>query len=432
MPGLLKLYETLMRTGEPALDLLLRKRSKDGKEDASRLNERRGQPVRPRPNGPLAWIHAASVGEAQSTLILIDALGKTYPGIHVLVTTGTLSSATLMAKRLPPFAFHQFIPLDHPDWAARFLDHWQPDLALWMESELWPNLLSAAKARDIPAALINARLSDKSFGRWKMARATIAKILSAFTVIMTQTKLDEDHFRTLGASNVVTTNNLKYSAAPLPFDKAVLESLKQSLEGRPLWVYASSHNGEEQLACRLHKRLKADLPNLLTILVPRHIERRADIAQICEEAGLTYSLRGEAHIPPKSSDDVYIADTLGELGLFYSIAPIGMIGRSFSFDGGGGHNPVEAAQLDCAVLTGPNVQYQQQMFDDMFAENAAIQAKTEEELYEVLHNLLTDPQALAQAQSASAAFASDKSHVIDVVLKNLAPCLAGLEKKNAA
>lgn len=432
MSGLLTLYKTLMRTGEPALHYLLAKRTKMGKEDSARVNERRGHPQKPRPRGGLVWIHAASVGEAQSTLILIDALGKTYPGTNILVTTGTVSSATLMAKRLPSFAFHQFVPLDHPDWAENFLDHWKPDLALWMESELWPNLLLAVKQRAIPSALINARLSDKSFARWNMVKGTIAEILSAFTVIMTQTKKDEENFRALGAANVVTTNNLKYSAAPLPFDKAVLDQLKQSIAGRPLWVYASSHNGEEQLACRIHKRLKAELPGLLTIIVPRHIERRADIVKICEDAGLAYSLRGEAHASPKNGDDIYVADTLGELGLFYSLAPIAMIGRSFSFDGGGGHNPVEAAQLNSAVITGPNVQYQQQMFDDMFADGAALQARTEEELYTILHNLLTDPEKLAREQSASAAFANEKSHVIDVVLKNLAPCLTGLEKKNAA
>lgn len=432
MSGLLKIYANLMMAGTPALNSLLEKRAKNGKEDVSRIQERRGVPSRERPTGPLIWVHAASVGEAQSTLILIDAFGKIYPGIHVLVTTGTVTSAALMSKRLPSYAFHQFVPIDHPQWTDRFVEHWRPDLVLWMESELWPNLLAAVKSRNIAAALINARLSEKSFGRWKLIKGVIGKILSAFHVIMCQTKAEEEHYRALGAINVVTTSNLKYSSAPLPFDASALERLQSATDSRPMWVYASSHNGEETLACRVHQRLKQTFPSLLTIIVPRHIDRRNDIANICKNGELSYSLRGENHTPPKSGDDVYIADTMGELGLFYSLSPIAMIGRSFSLDGGGGHNPVEAAQLNCAVLTGPNVQYQQQMFDDMFEAGAAIQTKTEEDLYQTLLQLLTNNESLINAQSVSAKFADEKSHVIDLVLKHLAPCLAGLEKKNAA
>ncbi len=432
MSGLLKLYEILMRSGKPVLDRLLDHRLSAGKEIPERQNERRGVAGRSRPDGPLVWIHAASVGESQSTLILIDALGKTYPHIHVLVTTGTVSSASLMEKRLPAFAFHQFIPLDHPDWVANFLDHWKPDLALWMESELWPNLVTGLRKRNIPSALINARLSDKSFTRWKMARGMIANILSSFSLIMTQTKEDEIRFSALGAQHVVTTGNLKYSAAPLPYDLAELDRLHYSLQNRPSWVYASTHDGEESLACRIHARLKSTLPRLLTIIVPRHIERRDVIAATCRDAGLFSTLRGDTHTPPSQQDDIYIADTLGELGLFYSLSPIVMIGRSFSNDGGGGHNPVEAAQLDCAVLTGANVQFQQQMFDDMFAADAATQVKSEEELYATLLNLLNDPGYLRDQQKKSATFAQEKSHVIDSVLAHLGPYLTRLEKQNAA
>lgn len=432
MSGLLTLYEILLRAGKPALNALLEKRLKDGKEDGGRLHERRGIALRPRPDGRLIWIHAASVGEAQSTLILIDALGKSYDGINIMVTTGTVSSAALMAKRLPSFAFHQYVPMDHPDWVSAFLNHWKPDLALWMESELWPNILKGLKSRNIPAALINARLSDKSFARWKMAKQTISEILSSFNVIMTQTKTDEDRYRELGAGTVVTTSNLKYSSDPLPFYPAALDDLKSSLADRPVWVYASSHDGEETLTCRIHQRLQKKLPNLLSIIVPRHIERRGDIAKICADAGLEYTLRGDAHLTPSAQDKIYIADTLGELGLFYSLAPIALIGRSFSNDGGGGHNPVEAAQLNCAVLTGPNVQYQQQMFDDMFAEGAARQVKTEDELYETLLGLFTNPENLKSLQDRAAAFAAEKSHVIDLVIKNLGPYLSMLETKDAA
>jgi len=431
MTGLLKLYEFLTRKGQPLLEQTLKKREQRQKEDPARIGERMGRPGLPRPDGALVWIHAASVGESQSTLILIDAIHARHPQAKILVTTGTVSSATLMGKRLPPFALHQYIPLDNPDWIASFLNHWKPDAALWMESELWPNFVTEIKRRGIPLALINARLSDKSVTRWRLVKNTIRTVLESFSIILTQTKNDEQNFRLLGAQNIVTTNNLKYSSAPLPFDSQQLSAIKSAIGQRPTWVYASTHDGEELLACRVHAKLKSRLPDLLTIIVPRHIDRRGAIAGLCRSAGLACSLRSEGKLPG-SQDDIYIADTLGELGLFYTLSPIAMIGRSFSNDGGGGHNPVEAAQLNCAVLTGPHVQYQQQMFDDMFAENAALQVHTEQELYNTLSHLMTDGEALRQLQDKSAGFAREKSHVIDVVMTNLSSCLALLEKKNAA
>lgn len=432
MFGFLTLYQTLTRTGKLFLERLLERRLKEGKEDANRLNERKGVTSVPRPAGPLIWLHGASVGESLSTLILIDALEKLYPGIRFLVTTGTVTSAGMMAKRLPPSAIHQFIPIDSPDWVQSFLDHWKPDAALWMESELWPNMILEAHKRGVPIALINARLSKKSYARWKLVKPMIREVLESFSVILTQTAVDEEYYRDLGAKNVATTGNLKYSAAPLPFDANALAQLQGVIGSRPCWVYASCHEGEETLAARVHQQLADQVNGLLTILVPRHIDRRARIADICNAAGLKYTLRGDAKTPPADNDDIYIADTMGELGLFYSLAPIAMIGRSFSDDGGGGHNPVEAAQLNCAVLTGPNVQYQQEMFDDMFDEGAAIQAKTEEQLYTILSNFFSDQEKLATFQERSASFAAEKSRVIDHVMAHLSPHLRGLEKKDAA
>jgi 3-deoxy-D-manno-octulosonic-acid transferase len=432
MPELLTFYKRLTHYSGPLLTKILNARLKRGKEDGTRLNERMGRPQKPRPAGALLWIHAASVGEAQSALILIEAVGKNYPGASVMVTTGTINSATVMAKRLPAHAFHQFVPLDHPDWIASFLDHWKPDAAFWMESELWPNALMALKSRNIPTALINARMSDRSFARWKFIRGFANEVLSCFTCILTQTDKDAQRFKELGADNIFVTDNLKYSSAPLPFDEMQLAKLKNAVNDRPIWVYGSSHAGEESLSARVHARLKTTFPNLLTIIVPRHPDRRASILQLCTDAGLTAHLRGNDHVLPTPQDDIYIADTMGELGLFYTLAPVAIIGRSFSDDGGGGHNPVEAAQLNCAVLTGPNVQNQTEMFDDMFAANAAKQVHTEEELYQTLKTLFSDPVALNNLQRSAMEFATRKSQVIQNVLGNLAPLLQKLEKSHAA
>jgi 3-deoxy-D-manno-octulosonic-acid transferase len=391
-----------------------------------------GRPSRPRPSGPLVWVHAASVGEAQSALILIDALARSVNSVNVLVTTGTVTSAELMGKRLPAFAFHQFVPVDNPDWVRAFLDHWKPDLALWMESELWPNMLTALKDRGVPLALINARLSDKSFANWSMARGFAAQIIGCFSLILAQTDKDAAHYRALGASNVVVTDNIKYSAAPLPHDADALAALKLAVADRPVWVYASTHAGEESLACRVHTSIKERIPNLLTVIVPRHPERREAVADACFEEGVKFRLRSNNNALPVMDDDVYIADTLGELGLFYTLCPVAMIGRSFSDDGGGGHNPVEAAQLGCAVLTGPHNQYQRQIYDDMQEFAAVMEAKDEMEFAAILEELLTNPSKLHSQQNKAAAFVDRKTHVVDVVLKELTPLLQRTEKKHAA
>ncbi len=432
MAGLLTLYETLIRAGKPVLELLLRARMRRGKEDAVRIGERKGRASIKRPAGKIVWVHAASVGEAQSALILINAMDNAAPDTHIVVTTGTVTSATLMERRLPANAFHQYVPLDHPAWVKAFLDHWKPDLALWMESELWPNMLVALKRRGIPAILVNARLSEKSFRNWSMAKRAAAKILGTFNLILAQTKADAQRFEILGARDVVTGDNLKYGAVPLPYDELSLSALSLTVDGRPVWVYASTHEGEEDLACRVHAALKETIPSLLTIIVPRHPERREAVAKSCFEHSLKFRLRSQNVALPAPGDDIYIADTLGELGLFYKLCPIAMIGRSFSADGGGGHNPIEAAQLGCAVLTGPNNRNQRQIYDDMAAGGAVMEAKTEGELIGILGDLFNDVDMLRAQQEKSAAFVAQKYHVADAALARILPYLENKQTPHAA
>jgi len=431
---MLNFYHFITGHAGLAFEGILRRRTAANKEDPARVDEKRGLTTKTRPKGQLLWIHAASVGESQSALILIEHVLAQSPQLNILVTTGTKTSAAMMDKNLPKGAFHQFAPLDYPQWVDKFLDHWRPDLALWMESELWPNMLRAIKTRNIPAALINARLSEKSFKRWAFISDSAARLLGAFTMILTQTQNDADSYLALGAQNVAVTGNLKYSAAPLPFDKSELKALAGAISRRPVWLYASSHKGEEALACRVHEALKAQIPGLLTIIVPRHPERREDITATCAQHKLTYNLRSQDRALPDAKDDIYIADTLGELGLFYRLAPVAVIGRSFSDDGGGGHNPIEAAQLHCAVLSGPHVQYQQQLFDDMAGADAATILHDEQALAGTVMDLLGNPDKLKDAQESAHDFVIARSDMVERTLQELSPLLAALQtrKKSAS
>lgn len=428
---MLSLYSYLTRNGAWLFDYVLDQRIKRGKEDSNRVNEKRGIASRPRPDGQLIWVHAASVGEAQSALILIKEMLEHYD-VHILVTTGTKTSANMMKDALPDGAFHQYYPLDYPPWNDAFLKHWRPDLVFWMESELWPNMLGQIKSRHIPAALMNARLSDTSYKRWSLFKNSIKHILESFDLILTQTQLDAQRYENLSARIVRVTGNLKYSAQPLRVNNDDLKKLTGRLMQRPIWLYASSHKGEEELVFRAHRILKSHFPALLSIIVPRHIDRSADIAILGQEADLNICLRGNTKYLPAENDDIYIANTMGELGLFYRLSPLTCIGRSFSDDGGGGHNPIEAAQLHCAILSGPNVQYQQEIFDDMAGVNAARICETESDLVRAIMNLLDNPEALKHQQDTAYDFAKTQSHVIDLVMEKLTPLInqSGLEKRD--
>lgn len=405
----------------------LKKRLARGKEDEKRLPERMGVPSRPRPDGNLVWIHAASVGEAQSALILMSALNKAQQNLNILITSGTKTSAKLMEMRLPENAIHQYIPLDHPAWIKQFLDHWKPQLVLWMESELWPNILLSLKERKIPAALVNARLSKKSYKRWCKAKKGANKLLSVFTLCLAQSQEDADHFTGLGCQNVKVLGNLKYSAALLPYKKEPFERINKALDNRPVWLYASTHDGEEDIACRLHMRLKEKFPNILTLIAPRHPERREDIKNTCANYELKTKTRSETQLVPAPDDDIYIIDTIGEMGLFYSLSPIACIGRSFSNDGGGGHNPIEAAQLNTAILHGPHVQNLSHIYEEMDKAGAIIKVKDEIDFHQRLEKLLSDEEGRSAMQHKAEQFVDAKSKIIDDVMNELSPLFETLK-----
>ena len=329
---------------------LLNWRQKRGKEDALRIGERRGIAGRPRPAGPLIWLHGASVGEAIALLPLIDRLRER--GVQILLTTGTVTSAMLMQARLPAGAIHQYVPLDVPSYVRRFLDHWQPAMALLAESELWPNIICETARRNIPVALVNARLSERSAARWKKLPATIRALLSCIDVTLAQSHDDAARLLDLGAPRVLVSGNLKYDAPALPFDPVELTDLKARIGSRPVWVAASTHEGEEEIAMAVHAQAAQCWPELVTLIVPRHPDRGPAIADKANAQGIQAALRSR-NAPVPAGGGIYIADSIGELGLFYRAAGIVFVGRSLVRHGG--QNPIEPAKLGNALLHGPHV-----------------------------------------------------------------------------
>ncbi len=415
------LYKNTMSLAKPVIHGLVKKRMKKGKEDPARIEERFGFASRPRPAGHLLWVHVASVGEAQSLLIFIHEFLKQNTQAHVLVTSITTTSAAFLASRLPERTIHQYLPIDRPTWVKRFLNHWTPDVILWAESELWPVLLHEIGNRHIPMALINARMSPKSFRNWQKIRSSAENILQNFTLILTQSDNDAACYEHLGGRSVTTVGNIKFAANPLPCDAAALKDMQDAIGTRPVWVYASTHDGEEELAIKTHIVVSDTIPDLLTIIVPRHPERRHDISTLCDRFSMPYALRGTGENLPDAKAQVYIADTLGELGLFYRLTPVAVIGRSFSKDGGGGHNPLEAALLDCAILHGPHVQNLPDIFTPMDACGAARCVDTAEGLATVLQEILTHPDICRTLQSKARQFAQSQSDVLNKVIEELEP-----------
>lgn len=416
------LYKRTMTFGKPVIMSLLNQRLKNGKEDPDRLRERFGMPSLSRPaDGPLMWVHVASVGEAQSMLHLITLFLDQNQTASVLITSITRTSADLLEKRLPPRAFHQYLPVDRPKWVRRFLDYWHPDLVLWAESELWPAVLADIAKRHLPMALINARMSPKSFKNWSRVKGLAQEILSAFTVILTQTPQDRDYYIALGGRSVIAVGNIKFASPALPADTHDLDDLKASIGHRPIWVYASTHAGEEELAAEVHLALRDEFPELLTLIIPRHPDRRVSISAALEPYGLTTTFRGKNKDLPTAETSLYIADTLGELGLFYALSPLSCIGRSFSRDGGGGHNPLEAAQLGSAVIHGPHIQNLRDIYDPMNQAGAALCLQTPSELAPAVRNFLKDTAELKKLAEKGYAYAKGQEQILLRVIEELEP-----------
>ena len=385
LPFSLRAYRTATAALEPIAPLVLKRRARRGKENLERISERLGFASRRRPDGTLIWIHGASVGECLSVVPLIEALLKT-PGRSVLMTSGTVTSAKMMAERLPPGAFHQFSPVDTPAAVARFLDHWQPDVGLFVDSEIWPNILIAAAKKGTRLAIVNGRMSEKSFGGWQRAKRMAASLLGIFDVTLVQDNDTAERLKVLGARAVEVTGSLKADSPPLPANMKALDDLRGAIGSRPIFLATNTHAGEDEIVLGIHDRLREKFPSLLTIIAPRHAERGGDIATLALPR--TYAMRSVAQLPDADTE-IYIADTMGELGLFYRLAPFAFIGKSLGAHGG--QNPLEPARLGVAVLAGPYTDNFREAYDAIFAGQGSGRVFSADELQSFATLLLSNP-----------------------------------------
>jgi 3-deoxy-D-manno-octulosonic-acid transferase len=423
----LRVYRKLSSAIVPLAPALIKRRLKQGKEDPARVGERRGMSQDIRPLGPLVWIHGASVGEVLAAAALIESLRAL--NIRILLTSGTVTSAAIVANRFPADIIHQYVPYDSPRYVARFLDHWQPSLALFIESDLWPNLILSSAARRLPMVLINGRMSQRSFPRWRRMSNTISALLGKFEVCLAQSQVDAERFAALGSRNVVITGNLKLDVPAPPADADRLERLMAVTRGRPIVVAASTHPGEEEILLEAHRTLAGFFPSLLTVIVPRHANRGEAIAQTIAAAGLHAALRSREELPIATTD-IYVADTMGELGLFYRLAPIVFMGGSLVPHGG--QNPIEAVKLGASIVHGPHVFNFTDVYEALDRAGGARIAGSREALVKQLGQLLDDPAARQVSVDAAGRVVEQLGGALQRTLTSLEPYLLQLRLEMGA
>ena len=392
-------YYQLMKRADRHVERRLRSRLLMGKEDPERLEERLGISLAERPTGNLIWFHAASVGESLSLVELIKRISSSQPDYNFLITTGTITSAKLILSRLPSNAVHQYIPVDTPKAVEKFLDRWRPSLAIWTESEFWPNLISFTAARDIPMILINARISEKSYRRWRFFKKSLKNLIEKFNYSLIQDEKTVKYFSKIGISsnNFELTGTLKEGSAALPHSEIEQVEISKQILNRPVWLAASTHEGEEKLIAAAHRHASKASQGLLLIIVPRHPERGLEIASILAKENFKICLRSKKD-KISSDTQIYIADTLGELGLWYRVAPVSFVGGSFVPIGG--HNPFEPAALGSAILHGPYVENFKEIYNRLNVAGAAVKIEEASELGVKLIETLSPENAAKLAQSA--------------------------------
>ncbi len=426
---LLRTYVRGTRLLQPAAPLLLKYRERQGKEETGRTDERLGFHSAPRKSGSLIWLHAASVGETNAVLHLIERMIDQRPDLQILLTTGTVTSAKLARSRLPEGAIHQYVPLDTPDFIKRFFDHWKPRAVILTESEIWPNLISEARNRKVPLLLVNGRISPRSFRRWRNRFKIARPLFSSLDLVIAQNDRYAGYFERLGSRYVLAAGNLKMDAPPPPVDKAALERLKKTIGSRPVFLAASTHPGEEEIIAGTHRSLKKGLPDLLTIIVPRHPNRGAEVCEMLQGEGLTCAQRTNQDAPAVSQD-IYVADTIGELGLFYDLARVSFIGGSLVKHGG--QNPIEAIMHKSAVLTGPNVHNFEEAYASLLEAQACIEVSSMEDLTLQVARLFKDEKVRKELVSRAQTEADEMRGALDVTLDALEGYLPSVKEKRRA
>ena len=417
--GLIRAYSGLTKVIAPALPLWLKRRALKGKEDPDRQGERFGQASLPRPAGLIFWMHGASVGEVTMLLPLIDKVLTEYPAAHVLITSGTTTSANLMAKRLPARALHQYVPLDTPKAVSAFLEHWKPDMAFWAESEIWPNLLMQTKASGIPMTLINARMSEKSVQGWFKRRKSADILFGCFDLILAGDEATANGLSWLLGKGIESAGSLKEAAPILPVDEAELSALRAQIDGRPVWCAASTHKGEEEIILAAHEKIRAKHPEALLILALRHPERMEEI----------FAMVGNTHMSIRSHkselhylSSIYLFDTIGEMGLAYALSDVTFVCGSL-VKGLMGHNPLEPARFSNAVLTGAHISSFADSYMSMIAFDAAQRILSPNMVGDAVSELFSNPEKLARQQRLAWDYAQSRNAVLDFVWDKLTPIL---------
>jgi 3-deoxy-D-manno-octulosonic-acid transferase len=415
-------YRLITRLLEPLAPRLLDARVKQGKEDPRRVDERLGFAGLPRPDGDLVWLHGVSVGETLSLLPVVERFRKARPDLTVLVTSGTLTSAELLARRLPEGVIHQFAPVDAPGAVAAFLDHWRPSLGVFVESELWPNLIGAAKTRGVRLALVSARITEKTAEGWARFPAAAREVIGTFDRIMPQDIVSADRLQAMGG-RIDGLVNLKLSGGALPHDAAAFTALSAAIGDRPVVVAASTHEGEEIAIVRALDRVSE---RLCLILVPRHPERGPEIGTALTRDGYRFVQRSQGGVP-NAETDLYVADTLGELGLFLRLADVVVMGGSFgSFLGRepwGGHNPLEPARLAKPAVTGPDAANWREVTDALVDAGGLVVVASPGDLPGVIAPLLADAAAARAMGDRARRAAADAGSGLDRLWETLLPLL---------
>ena len=410
----IRIYKCLIRILYPlVIKRYINKRKQNGKEDINRFNERIGCPEKPRPEGKLIWFHGASVGESLSMLPLITRLLELYPNIHIMVTTGTVTSADVMGKRLPERAFHQYIPIDNPAFTTKFLRHWKPDLVLWFESDLWPSMLSGIKSKKIPLLLVNGRISNKSFKRWQQFDFICKELLDCFTLCIGQSDEDARRLQVLGAKDAICLGNLKYAGFQPPVDPEKRKEIATQIGNRPLWNVSSTHHNEELQIGKFLKRIEEKVPGLLTIIAPRHPNRGPEIQDELNNLGLKTALRSKGE---KITDEVevYIADTIGEVGIWYDLSPLVFIGGSLIPHGG--QNFMEPSRMRDAVVVGPHMFNFTDAMNRAQKAEAVTQVNDAQELEAFVLQMLTEPELLEKKRNQAYEWAHSEAKVLDGIV----------------
>lgn len=387
-----------------------------GKEDANRIFERFGIASKKRPNGNLVWIHAASIGESKIALTLIDGMIKRYQDMYFLITTGTVSSSRILNKSLPQNTFHQFIVIDNIVFVRNFLKHWKPNIGIFIESEIWPCLISEG-AKTSKLVLLNARLNDISFKRWLYFKNIFQFIVKNFSLIIVQSTTDCNKFQALGVKNIINYGNIKLSNNKLQVNADELKTLKTHLQFMKVILASNTHYEDEQVIFEVIKPIKKLYPETFFIIILRHPERRNKVMKTLKYKDLSYTLRSISKIPDLSKD-LYIVDTFEELGLFYSLAYISFIGGSF---GNGGHNPLESAQFGNLIVFGPNMNNCKFTADEMVQNKCAIQVNNLQELLNVISYFISSESAneILELRTNAIKFVQDRQEVLSDYLNSI-------------